>query len=277
MPFFGYGSSKKEEAKNLPEDKVILSESEREALEQFNNRINELSKQRDSEHTEAALLRWLRARKFDVDKAFDMYKEFLEWREEKGIERLCLDDFGPILNTNAVSFMGEDKKGRMSIVIFPARHTPGTMDCNELEKLMAFVIEILATKMVKSEKITIVFDYDGWGLSCVDSNVDKVIMHVGQNNYPERLGEALLMRPPWYFSTVWSIIKVFLDEKTKNKFQMLKHMSELTEKFTPDNLLEKFGGNRKEQSLEDFLLAALNNDRKMTLEQYHKSIERTTA
>jgi len=246
-----------------------LSAHEQEELERFREMIGQLP-QRQSECTEVAQLRWLRARKFDADKAHEMYKNFVDWRNEKKIDKICLKDVSQVLKTPAVSFMGEDKQGRCAIVIFPARHVPGTIDCHELEQMLAFTIEIACTLTCrKSDRFTILFDYDGWGLSCVDSNIDKVIMNVGQNNYPERLGEALLIKPPWYFSTVWSIVKVFLDEKTKNKFQFVKSYDELKERFTPENLLERYGGTRKETTLEAFLMEALDSNHDMTLEEFY--------
>jgi hypothetical protein len=251
-------------------EKDCLSGCEQEALNKFRERIAHLPKLRESECTETAILRWLRARKFDVDKSVEMYENFIKWRMDKNIDSLCLKDVSTVLKTNAISFMGEDKQGRCSIVIFPARHIPGTIECHDLEKMMAFTIEIVCA-LSKHDRFTILFDYEGWGLSCVDSNVDKVIMHVGQNNYPERLGEALLIKPPWYFQTVWSIVKVFLDDKTKSKFQFVKSYDELKERFTPENLLEKYGGMRKETTLEEYLLNALDSNHDMMLKDFFET------
>lgn len=266
MTLFGFG--RHSTPTPCPVEKDALTASEIEALEHFRERIKELNNPRTHECTEVAHLRWLRARKFDVDKAYEMYKNFLEWREEKGIDKLNLNCFDQALKTKAVAFMGEDKQGRQGIVIFPARHTPGTLESHELENLMAFTIEVACQCLKTSDRFTILFDYEGWGLSCVDSTVDKVIMHVGQNNYPERLGEALLIKPPWYFSTVWSIVKVFLDEKTKSKFTFAKCYSEVTERFTPENLLTKYGGKMQEQSLEEFLMSKFESNCDMTLEEF---------
>jgi len=275
MTFFGMGRPKSPRPEY--KEKEGISVIEREALDKFCDRISQLPKPRDAECTEEAKLRWLRARKFDVDKSYDMYQKFVEWRAEKGIDSLCLKDFNQILKTTAVSFMGEDKQGRCAIVIFPARHVPGTVDCDELENILAFTIEIACHRLKSNDRFTILFDYEGWGLSCVDSNVDKVIMHVGQNNYPERLGEALLIKPPWYFSTVWSIVKVFLDEKTKSKFQFVKCYEELRSRFDPENLLEKYGGTRKETSLEQFLLEALESDYDICLREHLEKAKKANA
>jgi DNA-binding protein H-NS len=263
---WGFGGKKeKESPRDCVAEKEKLSETEIEALEQFREKIKQLPTPRDSECTEAAHLRWLKARKFDVEKAHEMYENYITWRTERGIENLSVSSFDQAIKTKAVSFMGEDKQGRCGIVIFPARHVPGTIECTELENLLAFTIEAACHCQTKNDKFAILFDYDGWGLSCVDSNVDKVIMNIGQNNYPERLGEALLIRPPWYFSTVWSIVKVFLDEKTKSKFQFVKCYDELRERFTPENLLEKYGGTRQEESIEEHLMKLFDSNGDKTL------------
>jgi len=236
-----------------------ITEQEREALEQFKQKIsqdNVVVRDNDDE----ACLRWLRARKFDVNKSYEMVTKYVEWREKKQIDKLSLEKLGESLKTKAVSFMGTDKDGRIAVVVFPARHTPGTLDCGELENLLSFTIDAAVTTLTRNDKFILLFDYEGWGLSCVDSNVDKVIMNVGQNNYPERLGDAFLIRPPWYFSTVWNIVKYFLDEKTKSKFTFVYKNEELLNRFDTDNLLERYGGTRKEQTLEEFLVSVVKDE-----------------
>lgn len=60
-----------------------LSPRQQAALDQFRNAVEDVKRPSD---TDAFLLRWLRARDFDVDKAERMYRHDLKWRKENGID-----------------------------------------------------------------------------------------------------------------------------------------------------------------------------------------------
>ncbi|XP_075552377.1 SEC14-like protein 2 isoform X2 [Dermacentor variabilis] len=60
-----------------------LSDRQQAALDQFRNAVEDVRRATD---TDAFLLRWLRARDFDVTKAEKMYRHHLEWRKENGLD-----------------------------------------------------------------------------------------------------------------------------------------------------------------------------------------------
>lgn len=43
---------------------------------------------------------------------------------------------------------------------------------------------------------------------------------ISQDNYPEQLGQLLIVNAPYMFSTIWSVVKGWLDEKTREKIQI---------------------------------------------------------
>ena len=80
---------------------------------------------------------------------------------------------------------------------------------------------------------------------------------VGQNYYPERMGSPprypsliqfvgkfYLINAPWGFSTVWSVIKRWLDPVTVAKISILgsSYQSALLEQIPAENLPSQFGG-----------------------------------
>lgn len=52
--------------------------------------------------------------------------------------------------------------------------------------------------------------------------VTKQSISILQNHYPERLGWAILSRPPCIFSFLWRAINPFLDQDTRDKVVMVK-------------------------------------------------------
>jgi hypothetical protein len=43
---------------------------------------------------------------------------------------------------------------------------------------------------------------------------------VAADNYPEQLGEYLILNSPPFFPYIWAIIKTFVDEKTRSKVKI---------------------------------------------------------
>lgn len=67
---------------------------------------------------------------------------------------------------------------------------------------------------------------------------------VSQNYYPERLGKLYLINAPWGFSTVWSVMKGWLDPVTVSKINILGsgYQSELLKQVPAESLPKEFGG-----------------------------------
>jgi hypothetical protein len=67
---------------------------------------------------------------------------------------------------------------------------------------------------------------------------------LSQNYYPERLGRLYLINAPWGFSTVWSVVKGWLDPVTVQKIHVLGsgYQKELLAQVPAENLPKQFGG-----------------------------------
>lgn len=89
-------------------------------------------------------------------------------------------------------------------------------------------------------------DLKGVGLGKVGSvyGYVKQASAISQNYYPERLGKLYLINAPWGFSSVFSIIKGFLDPVTVQKIHVLGagYHAELEKQVAKENLPKIFGG-----------------------------------
>jgi hypothetical protein len=52
-------------------------------------------------------------------------------------------------------------------------------------------------------------------------NFIKPASAMAQDNYPEILGNMFIINAPLLFTAIWAIIKVWIDEKTKDKIKIL--------------------------------------------------------
>ena len=91
-----------------------------------------------------------------------------------------------------------------------------------------------------------IMDLKGVGLSKVSSvySYVKEASGISQNYYPERLGKLYLINAPWGFSSVFSVIKGFLDPVTVSKIHVLGsgYQSELLGQVPVENLPKLLGG-----------------------------------
>lgn len=91
-----------------------------------------------------------------------------------------------------------------------------------------------------------IMDLKGVGLSQVSSvySYVKSASVISQNYYPERLGKLYLINAPWGFSSVFGVIKGFLDPVTVQKIHVLgaNYHKELEAQVSKENLPTIFGG-----------------------------------
>ncbi|KAF6219332.1 hypothetical protein HO133_005157 [Letharia lupina] len=91
-----------------------------------------------------------------------------------------------------------------------------------------------------------IMDLKGVGISKVSSvyGYVKQASAISQNYYPERLGKLYLINAPWGFSSVFSVVKGFLDPVTVQKIHVLGsgYQTELLGQVPKQNLPKLFGG-----------------------------------
>lgn len=94
-----------------------------------------------------------------------------------------------------------------------------------------------------------IMDMKGVGLMSASSVYGylKLASGVSQDHYPERLGKLYIINAPWGFSSVFSVVKGFLDPVTVNKIHVLGsgYKKELAGQIPVENLPEMFGGTCK--------------------------------
>ena len=91
-----------------------------------------------------------------------------------------------------------------------------------------------------------IMDLKGVGISKVGSVYSYVqrASAISQNYYPERLGKLYLVNAPWGFSTVFSVVKSFLDPVTVQKIHVLgsSYHKQLLDHVPAEHLPKILGG-----------------------------------
>ena len=210
------------------------------------------------------LLRFCRARKFDIKKVHLMFTNYIKWRIDEKVDEIENWQFTELPKLKEVYphfYHKIDKYGRpIYIEIISKCNVDEVLKISNLENITKNYIKeyertskyrfeactALAGKVVE-QSCTLVCAKD-CGIGMITGKVKKfmdIASNIGQNYYPEMLGNIYILNAGFFFSAILAIGKSFIDEKTAKKITVLgtDYLTELKKHIDMDNLPKILGGN----------------------------------
>ncbi|KAJ5223644.1 hypothetical protein N7468_008186 [Penicillium chermesinum] len=237
---------------------------------------------KDASHDDATMLRFLRARRFDVEGAWGQFKDTEDWRKENKIESLYanigIDSYEAARRMYPQWTGRRDRRG-IPVYVFEIRHlnskemaaynstvshsAPETHKSSTVparllnlfalyENLLRFVMPLCSslsrpnpeTPIVTSTNIV---DVSGVGLkqfwNLKGHMQDASVLATA--HYPETLDRIFIVGAPSFFPTVWGWVKRWFDPVTTSKIFILSAAEvnpTLTSFMEPTSIPKQYGG-----------------------------------
>jgi hypothetical protein len=227
-----------------------LSAEQEEALNDLRQRVSEIEDEEMKEYAkratdDAILLRFLRARRFDVDQAYEMIFNTLKFRltfQGIGVEAVNYTHVPNELKPGKSFFHKYDKEGRPVCIIRARHHDGSKIDHLEAQRFCVFMMEYGRTLLKPGiETVTIIFDMTDAAVKNLDLKSLKFMIQMFQNHYPESLGRILVYNSPWFVWGTWKLIRPLLDPVTAAKVCFTDNR-EILHYISQEDLLEEYGG-----------------------------------
>lgn len=174
---------------------------------------------------DACLMRYLRARSMDVDKAAAMLRATIAWRHSFGADSIV--DRLELVRTEGRTgkcFVAPfvDREGRTVLILRPRMENTRSYEGNIVNLVYTLERAVASMRAGGPTKLFLFLDFKGYSMfNAPPMKTSQETLHILQNHYPERLGKAVLLDAPWLFSGAFRALQPFIDPVTREKISFL--------------------------------------------------------
>jgi len=247
---------------SVPDLKKLTPEQQS-TLDQFRSDLKTEGLFVEGRHDEHTLLRFLRARKYDLPKTKLMFCNAEAWRKSFGVEELVkdfkFDELAEVQKIYPRYYHKTDKAGRpLYIEQLGKLDLKALLKITDEDRLTKYhvvsyerFLNVLCPACTKAigrdvcQSFTIL-DLKGVSLRQFASAFGfvKRTISIAQDYYPETLGMMFVINAPLLFTSTWGMIKPLLDPVTISKIKIIGsgYQKELLSFVDAENLPAEFGG-----------------------------------
>lgn len=226
----------KDELKTLEEAKEMREFLERYGGERLRQIFWEMVK---GEHPDAIMLRFLRARKWNVDRAIAVIGSTAAFRADNDVAAILRGGELALTSTrggrnmlaNGISYIyGATSIGEPVYIIEVGNHFSHNQTQQELKKGVIFLQETLQLLMPPPiERKVVIFNMNEFGIRNMDWWCVFFMVKTMESYYVETLARVYVHGAPWIFKPIWAILKPLLDPVVRDKVRLTFSAEELAE------------------------------------------------
>ncbi|ODM98644.1 SEC14-like protein 4 [Orchesella cincta] len=214
------------------------------------------------------LIRWLRARNMDVEKAEEMLRKSMKWRKDNEVDGILEREEVPIKYRRLfpTGDFGRDSEGDVVIFIPYGRYCHRlVIGVEGMETVLRWHIiwmETMNRLVTNAEKETgkkglrlvQIVDFDQYSYKELTYSPGREFLiktnKVADENYPELMKSMVIINAPKVFSLLFGVIKPFMSKETISKISIISGneetwKKELNSKLNPENVPVRWGGTKK--------------------------------
>ncbi|KAJ2451070.1 phosphatidylinositol transfer protein csr1 [Coemansia sp. RSA 2336] len=202
------------------------------------------------DHPDVLMLRFLRARKWDVERAYKMAIAAVKWRVQEKVDEIIW--YGDIHNDASLMWKGvsyahgKDRLGQPIIWSGSCLHHQKDQSYPQLKRYLIWMMETLRQLLFTPiERVCLIMDLTDHSNANMDWPFVKTFIKFLEAYYPECLGICIVYNGPWWFSGVWKLISPLLDPVVASKVQFAQKPEGLLKFIDEAELLAIRGGKDK--------------------------------
>ncbi|CAL8125553.1 unnamed protein product [Orchesella dallaii] len=213
---------------------------------QFRNRVSDVLPD-DFSKRDDSLIRWIRAREMDLDKAEEMIRNSMQWRKDNHIDNILKSGLDPELCEKFPYYLdAHDKEGRPLLTMpFGSWDVRGYIEANGPEKFVMYTNQLLENLVAAIKRCTlakeknilnnaddhqpcvqfvIVSDMSGYSFRQLANMkaVQSILQMVStfEAHYPETMGQCITINAPAVFSVLFGMMKSLMSGRTVEKIKI---------------------------------------------------------
>nr|WOJ45602.1 alpha tocopherol transfer protein [Cynoglossus semilaevis] len=197
------------------------------------------------------LIRFLRARDFDVEQSLKLVLNYQRWRKDSPEISGCLSPssvLGLLASSYHTVLPRRDHAGSRVLV-----YRIGQWNPKDWSAFQVFRVSLMTSELISMETQTqrrglkVIFDLSGWSLGHalqINPSLGRKISSVLSDSFPLKVRGIHLVNEPIFFRPVFAMIRPFLPEKIKQRIHMhgADFHDTLSDFFSPDVLPPEYGG-----------------------------------
>ncbi|XP_050206822.1 patellin-4-like [Mercurialis annua] len=220
------------------------------------------------ESTDNIFLKFLKAKEFKAEEAFDMLQKTLKWRREYKTDTILDENLNLDVVLEKILYINSvDKQGRPLYYTFYGafkdkglyRRVLGTEEDREKflrwrVQFMEKSIKKLSFKQGEADSMLQIIDFKNSGSDMKELRaVTKKAFLIAQANYPEIIHKTIMINVPFWHYTSHLVSSKIMNHRTKGRY-IIARPSKVTQTLlkyiSPENLPVEYGGLKRENDVE---------------------------